>query len=140
MESKNGFNQDEFKVKFRAFFALFAFCAGMGFLFLVVLNQRASESRFTEYIVGFLTGSLLSLILAYYFGNSELAEKATPVKPIEPEPELPLPNPVIRPDSLVNVELVPEARPVLFDDKDDKARKEEPKKGEEDEKVGLILD
>ena len=135
MKLKNGFNQDEFKVKFRAFFALIAFCAGMGFLYLVVLNKTASESRFTEYIVGFLTGSLLSLILAYYFGNSELAEKATPVKPIEPKPELPLPNPVIQPGSSVHYEMVKDDK----NHENEKAGKEEPKK-EEDEKVGIVLD
>jgi len=86
------FNEHAFRVKFRAFFAVLGFLFAMGFVFVAVLSEEAQGSKFTGTILGFMTGTLVTLIFTYYFGSSESpgqtpTEQTPKVEP-EPEPEL----------------------------------------------------
>lgn len=79
------FNPEEFKVKYRAFLSFVAFVAGMIFLFVVVLNDAAQTSKYGEYIIGWMTGTLMTLVFTFYFGSSDnggpTRENPAPTKP-----------------------------------------------------------
>ena len=80
------FNENAFRVKFRAFLAVIGFLSAIGFMFTAVLNPIAQKSEFTGIVLGFMTGTLLTLVFTYYFGNSESAKPPEPIEPeIEPE-------------------------------------------------------
>jgi len=68
------FNPEEFRVKFRAFFAVISFLAGMTFLIFAVFSKQAMMSKFTGPIVGFISGTMITLILTYYFGSSDQSQ------------------------------------------------------------------
>jgi len=74
---KGEFNPDEFRIKFKAFLAVLAFITAACFLMTAMINTAAQTSKYTGTIIGFVTGTLITLIFSYYFGNSE---------PIKPEP------------------------------------------------------
>ena len=77
---KNKFDPEEFRVKFRAFFAVLGFLAAVAFLFTSVLNTEAQASKYTGTIIGFMTGTLVTLVFTFYFGSSD--------KPEYPPPEI----------------------------------------------------
>lgn len=72
---KGEFNPEEFRIKFKAFLAVMAFIAAVVFLLVAMINTAAQTSKYTGTIIGFVTGTLITLIFSYYFGNSE------PIKP-----------------------------------------------------------
>lgn len=74
------FNSEEFRVKFRAVFALISFILGMVFICFAVFSKTAQTSEFTGTIIGFICGTMITLILTYYFGN---ADNQPPVPPVE---------------------------------------------------------
>ena len=82
---KGEFNPEEFRIKFKAFLAVLAFIAAMVFLLVAMINTAAQTSKYTGTIIGFVTGTLITLIFSYYFGSSE------PIQPISnpPLPEKP---------------------------------------------------
>lgn len=71
------FNAEEFRVKFRAFFALLCFVGGMAFLFCAVFSETAAKSEYAGTIVGFIAGTLLTLVLTFYFGSSDNSQSET---------------------------------------------------------------
>lgn len=68
---KGPFSAEEFRVKFRAFFAVGAFIMVFLFMFVAILSETAQAAKFTEFLLGFLTASLLAVIINYYYGSSE---------------------------------------------------------------------
>ena len=87
IKTKNEFNPEEFRVKFRAFLSTLAFAASIVFLFVMVLNGTASSSKYGEYIIGWMTGTLITLIFTFYFGSSDGSNLKMPL-PQDPEPSL----------------------------------------------------
>lgn len=84
-KQKKEFNAEEFRVKFRAFFSVLAFLVGMAFLSISVFSKTAADSEFIGPIVGFISGTLLTLIMTYYFGSSDGQVNLPP----QPLPDLP---------------------------------------------------
>ena len=91
------FEPEQFRIKFRAFFAVVIFIAVFLFLFVAILNSTAQAAKYTEFLLGFLTASLLAVIINFYYGSGDgmapvnaPAEIATPPNPeLKPEPSLP---------------------------------------------------
>jgi len=65
------FQSEEFRVKFRAFFAVLSFLVGMAFIMLACFSETVVKSEFTGPVIGFVSGNLLTLILTYYYGSSD---------------------------------------------------------------------
>ena len=78
INTKKEFNPEEFRVKFRAFFAVLGFLSAVLFLFVSVLSETASASKYTGTILGFMTGTLVTLVFTYYFGNSDRPDPKPP--------------------------------------------------------------
>lgn len=72
-ENQKQFSPDEFKMKFRAFMAVLAVLIGSFFMGIALFSKTASESEHTGTILGFLMGTMLTLVLTYYFGSSDTA-------------------------------------------------------------------
>ena len=80
------FDREAYRVKFRSVFALMAFLLGMGLLYAVIFYEPAGNSKLAEYIVGFITGSMLSSVIGFYFGATDKKETiVNPTNPEEPE-------------------------------------------------------
>ena len=78
VDVKKEFNPEEFRVKFRACLAVLGFVAAVIFLFVAVLSKDAQTSKYTGTILGFLTGTLVTLVFTYYFGSSDQAPAPPP--------------------------------------------------------------
>lgn len=72
-ENKKQFSPEEFKMKFRAFIAVLAVLIGSLFMAFALFSETASKSEHTGTILGFLMGTMLTLVLTYYFGSSDTA-------------------------------------------------------------------
>ena len=96
---KNEFNPDKFRVIFRAVFALIAFIVGMIFITFAVFSKTAAESEFTGPVIGFILGTMITLILTYYFGSADGMTKkeeqfVPPSEPFLPELKPPDEEPI----------------------------------------------
>ena len=89
--TKGEFNPEEFRIKFKAFLAVLAFIVAMVFLLVAMINTAAQTSKYTGTIIGFVTGTLITLIFSYYFGSSEPIKMET--APIHPKELPPIPDP-----------------------------------------------
>lgn len=74
----NEFNAEKFRVIFKAIFAVLGFAAAIAFLFTAVLSEAAAQSKYTGTILGFMTGTLITLVFTYYFGNSDTSPPPPP--------------------------------------------------------------
>lgn len=82
------FNPERFRVIFRAVFALISFLVGMIFITFAVFSKTAAESEFTGPVIGFICGTLITLILTYYYGSADgSVPESKP--PIVPKPTIP---------------------------------------------------
>ena len=72
---QNGFNENEFRIKFRAVFAVIIFIAVFAFLFVSVLFESVAKVEYVQLIIGFITGSLLSALIGFYYGDAESKNK-----------------------------------------------------------------
>jgi hypothetical protein len=74
-------------MKFRAGFAILAFVVAMIIIMIAMMSSTAQASEYTGTIIGFITGSLVTLILSFYFGSSEGSDQTPGAKPpISAEP------------------------------------------------------
>lgn len=93
---KGEFNPEAFRIKFKAFLAVLAFLAAIMFLLVAMINPEAQTSKYTGTIIGFVTGTLITLIFSYYFGNSEpIKQEPTPQFLPELKPNFKLPDPTV---------------------------------------------
>lgn len=68
---KKEFDTEQFRIKFRAFFAVIIFIAVFIFLFVSILSTSAQSAKYTEFLLGFLTASLLAVIINFYYGSGD---------------------------------------------------------------------
>lgn len=94
LKVKGEFNPEEFRIKFKAFLAVLAFVAAVVFLLVAMINTAAQTSKYTGTIIGFVTGTLITLIFSYYFGNSEPIKQE--VQPVQERPQQLLPDPPMK--------------------------------------------
>ena len=67
-----------FRMWFRAALAMLAVIGAGAFLWMVCFTKDAEMSKQTGIVVGFVIGTLLTTVFAYYFGSSEGNEKSKP--------------------------------------------------------------
>ena len=72
------FDAEKFRVIFRACFAVLGFLCAVVFLFVAVLSKDAQTSKYTGTILGFMTGTLVTLVFTYYFGSSDQSPPPPP--------------------------------------------------------------
>lgn len=86
------FNPAAFRMKFKAFFACFMFTGAMLFISIALFTDIGQKAKEAGPIIGFLTGTLLTTIVAYYFTNTD-ETKAAQIQPLEKVIDsVPLPN------------------------------------------------
>lgn len=59
------------KGKFRAWLAWYTVTLTFGYIFVVTLSETAQSSKSSDTILGFLLGTGLSAIVAFYFGSND---------------------------------------------------------------------
>lgn len=83
------FDPAAFRMKFKAFFACLMFLVAIAFISMALFTEIGQKAKEAGPIVGFLTGTLLTAIVAYYFTNTDetlSAQLPAPViKPNEPD-------------------------------------------------------
>ena len=57
--------------KFRAWLSFYIVTLSFVFIFLITLNPVAQEAKSNDIILGFLLGTGLSAIVAFYFGSTD---------------------------------------------------------------------
>lgn len=81
------FNPAAFRMKFKAFFACLLFLTAMIVICIALFTEIGQKAKEAGPIIGFLTGTLLTAIVAYYFTNTDETQAAQippPVKSAEP--------------------------------------------------------
>lgn len=59
------------KGKFRAWLAWYLITLSFAYIFVVTLSETAQASKSSDTILGFLLGTGLSAVIAFYFGSNE---------------------------------------------------------------------
>lgn len=78
-----------FRGKFRAFMALWVVTMSYAYLFAVTFIPKAAEMKHTGTIIGFITGTSVAMILAFYFsGSTQVDERELQDKVLRLEKEL----------------------------------------------------
>lgn len=70
------FDPAAFRMKFKAFFACFMFLGAMLFISIALFTEIGQKAKEAGPIIGFLTGTLLTTIVAYYFTNTDETQAA----------------------------------------------------------------
>lgn len=66
-----------FRMRFRALFAVLLSSGAGLFLYKACFTAEAELTKHTGIVVGFITGSILSAIVMFYFGTSEGQQNGT---------------------------------------------------------------
>lgn len=83
------FDPIEFRSKFRAFFASLSFMSIMALIFCAVFFEPVDKDLLKP-IISFLLGSLLTVVITFYFDGNENQGGAIP--PVNVKPEKPTNN------------------------------------------------
>lgn len=75
MKFLNELNKDNFRVMFRGVFALLVSVWTGAYLWNVTFSGEGEVSKYAEFIIGFVLGTLIATLINFYFGGSENAEK-----------------------------------------------------------------
>lgn len=67
-----------FRILFRAFIAVLLLAGGGAFLWKAAFIQKALINENTNFIVGFVTASVIGVAVSYYFGGQDRANKVPP--------------------------------------------------------------
>ena len=78
---KVSFNPAAFRMQFKAFFACLMFLCAMLFISIALFTEMGQKAKEAGPIIGFLTGTLLTTIVAYYFTNTDETREAQ--KPLD---------------------------------------------------------
>jgi Na+/H+-translocating membrane pyrophosphatase len=70
-------DRDTFRVVFRAVYTLMVSVWVGLYLWHVTFSPAEKVSKFTEFIIGFVLGTLISTLINFYFGGTENATRKT---------------------------------------------------------------
>jgi len=64
-------NKENFRALFRATFALLVSLWTGAYLWCVTFSKEGEVSKYAEFIIGFVLGTLIATLINFYFGGSE---------------------------------------------------------------------
>lgn len=62
------------KSKFRAWLAFYLITLSFGYIYLITLYEPAQAAKSNDIILGFILGTGLAAVIAFYFGSNEPVE------------------------------------------------------------------
>ena len=68
------------KGKYRAWLSFYIITLSFGFLYMITWFPEAQSAKSNDIILGFLLGTGLASIIAFYFGSTEGKDKKAPEK------------------------------------------------------------
>lgn len=81
--AKIAIDRDTFRVVFRAIYTLMvSIWVGM-YLWQVTFTEADKISKFAEFIIGFVLGTLISTLINFYFGGTENATRRKTITPVD---------------------------------------------------------
>ncbi len=68
------------KGKFRAWLSFYVVTLSFVFIFLITLSETAQQAKTNDIVLGFILGTGLAAIIAFYYGSNDTPPKIDGVK------------------------------------------------------------